>query len=127
MAVTQMAVTTIPDIYVPSVDDDGNYCDGIFKYVFENSIKCPCSNRIYLDRTSFSQHVKTKVHQKWLEELNKNKNNYYEKYCELHKLANEQKLIIGKLEKEIQKKNKCIIDLTMKLLENNGENQDMEK
>ncbi len=111
------AVSLIPDVYIPSVDDNGNYCDGDIKYVFDNSLKCPCSGRIYIARCGFIQHAKTKVHQKWLDELNKNKQNYYAQTRDLETLTNEQKFIIQRLEKEIQKKNKYIIELTMKLLE----------
>ncbi len=119
--VTSSTLSTVADVYVPSVDDNGNYCDGNIKYVFDNNVKCPCCNRIYNSRGIFMQHIKTQIHKKWLDELNKNKHNYYEKYCALEVLTNNQKLIIARLEKEVQQKNKsikdfeeCVSELTLK-------------
>ena len=68
------------DTYEPSIDSNGNYLDYIPPSShFKNGLRCGCGSRknhIFDTRISFSTHIKTKAHQKWLSELNINKRNY---------------------------------------------------
>jgi hypothetical protein len=117
------------DIYEPNIDDTGNYVD----YTppsnkFKNGLRCPCGSRkdhIFDNRNSFNTHIRTKSHQKWILDLNMNKMNYYTECEKLKELVNSQKIIIAKLEKEINTKLKTIDYLTQQLM--NRDNKDNNK
>jgi hypothetical protein len=109
-----------PDIYSPNIDNDGNYVDKSPSYIhFKNGIRCPCGTRkdkIYECNSYFSNHVKTKTHQKWLFDLNTNKTNYYTENIILKDTINNQKIIIARLEKDKIVKSKTIDILTQQLI-----------
>jgi hypothetical protein len=69
------------DIYCPGNDIGGNYIDVSPSFVkIKNGLRCPCGSRrdkVYDCGSSFSIHMKTKTHQKWLANLNLNKTNYF--------------------------------------------------
>jgi hypothetical protein len=58
------------DIYEPNIDDKGNYADYLPQSSkFTNGLRCPCGARkdhIFDSRNSFSAHIRTKTHQKWI-------------------------------------------------------------
>jgi len=114
-----MDLTIESDIYEPCIDDKGNYLDYLpTSSKFKNGLRCPCGTRkehIFDTRQSFSGHLKTKTHQKWLADLNINKMNYYTENVQLKDTINNQKLIIARLEKEIYIKLKTIDYLTQQL------------
>ena len=93
------------DIYEPSIGDDGNYSDYLPpSSKFKNGLKCPCGARkdhVFDTRSSFSNHIKTKTHLKWLNDLNANKLNYFTECEKLKETINSQKLIIAQMEKDI--------------------------
>ena len=66
----------------------------------------------------FAVHIKSKNHQKWLENLNLNKANFYVENTILTTTLNNQKFIIAKLEKDIQTKIMTIDYLTQQLNRN---------
>jgi hypothetical protein len=109
-----------PDIYSPNIDNDGNYVDKSPSYIhFKNGIRCPCGTRkdkIYECNSYFSNHIKTKTHQKWLFDLNTNKTNYYTENIMLKDTINNQKIIIARLEKDKIVKSKTIDILTQQLI-----------
>ncbi len=109
-----------PDIYSPSMDNNGNYIDKIPSVLyFKNGIRCPCGSRkdkSYDCASYFSTHIKTKTHQKWLADINFNKMNYYIENIQLKDTINNQKLIIARLEKEIIVKSKTIDLLTQQII-----------
>ena len=76
-----MELTTEPDIYSPSIDETGNYTDRMPSFcIIKKGLLCPCGTRkdkFYETYASFSSHIKTKNHQKWLTNLNLNRINYY--------------------------------------------------
>lgn len=108
------------DIYEPSVCDDGNYSDYLPpSSKFKNGLRCPCGARkdhVFDSRSSFNIHIKTKTHQKWLAELNTNKMNYYTECEKLKEVVNSQKLIIAKMEIELNNKMKTIDYLSQQLM-----------
>jgi hypothetical protein len=67
----------------------------------------------------FSGHIKSKTHQKWLDNLNLNKANYYIENEKLNEILQNQKLIIAKLEKDIHNKSMTIDYLTQQLTKAN--------
>ena len=114
-----MELVTEPDTYSPSIDDIGNYCDKIPPFAtIKHGIRCPCGSRkdkVYESYNIFSQHIKTKSHQKWLQNLNLNRANYYIENEDLKTNIQQQRLIIAKLEKELQNKLMTIDFLTQQL------------
>ena len=108
------------DIYEPSVGDDGNYSDYLPpSSKFKNGIRCPCGARkdhVFDSRLSFNVHIKTKTHQKWLADLNTNKMNFYTECEKLREIVNSQKLIIAKMENELNLKMKTIDYLSQQLM-----------
>ena len=114
-----MSLALESDIYSPSMDD-GTYVD----YVppsskFKHGLRCPCGSRkdhIFDSKSSFNIHIKSKTHQKWLEELNANKMNYYIEFEKSKELVNTQKLIIARQELELRKKTDTIAYLSQQLV-----------
>ena len=108
-----------PDIYEPNINDKGDYIDNIpYSSKFQNGLRCPCGTRkehVFDSRPSFAGHIKTKTHQKWLQELNTNKMNHYTDNIKLKELIGSQKLIIAKLQKDIDETNQLVTHLTKKL------------
>jgi predicted RNase H-like nuclease (RuvC/YqgF family) len=115
-----MDLVTEPDIYSPSIDEMGNYIDKIPSFnIIKKGLLCSCGSRkdkIYETYTTFSMHIKTKTHQKWLSELNKNKMNFYSECEKLKEVVGSQKIIIARLEREINTKLKTIDYLTQQLM-----------
>lgn len=108
------------DIYEPSIGDDGNYYDYLPpSSKFNNGLRCPCGARkdhIFDSRQSFNSHIKTKTHNKWLSDLNTNKMNYYKECEKLKEVVNSQKIIIAKMENELNNKLKTIDYLSQQLM-----------
>jgi hypothetical protein len=118
-----MELVVEPDIYSPSIDDKGNYIDRIPSFnIIKKGLLCPCGARkdkIYETHAVFTAHTKTKVHQGWLVTLNFNKANYYIENDILKKTVQNQKLIIAKLEKDVQTKIMTIDYLTQQITQQN--------
>jgi len=116
-----MELTLEPELYRPSVDELGNYIDKI--PCITRGIKCPCNSRpgkVYQNYSVFASHIKTKVHQNWLFTINLNKANYYIENEKLKTTLQNQRLIIAKLEKDIQHKIMTIDYLTNQLTSTNN-------
>tara|TARA_B110000879_G_C11108901_1_gene486519 strand:- start:810 stop:1202 length:393 start_codon:yes stop_codon:yes gene_type:complete len=114
-----MELVTEPDIYSPSIDNNGNYIDIIPSFnIINKGVSCPCGSRkgkIYETHTVFSNHIKTKCHQKWLSNLNLNKANYYVENEKLKETIQTQRIVIAKLEKDMNTKLLTIDYLTKQL------------
>jgi len=117
------------DIYEPNSDDNGNYIDYLPpSSKFKNGLRCPCGARkdhVFDSRPSFSSHIKTKTHQKWLSDLNVNKTNFYSECEKLKEVVNSQKIIIARLEKEVTTKLKTIDYLTQQLMNKEVSNDNL--
>ena len=114
-----MDLALMPDTYSPAIDELGNYCDSI-PPIIRHGIYCPCGgkkDKVYESRQSFINHTKTKCHQKWLDELSRNKQNYYEEVQDLKKTVQNQRLIIARLERDVNTKIMTVDILTRKLAE----------
>jgi hypothetical protein len=107
------------DIYEPSIDNRGDYSDYLPSgSKFKNGIRCSCGTRkehIFDNRQSFSGHIKTKTHQKWIADLNANKMNYFTENVKLNETVYNQKIIISKLQRENDENLKLIVHLTKKI------------
>lgn len=120
-----MEIATEPDTYSPSIDDKGNYIDKVPSFNTNstaNGLRCPCGTRkdkIYTSHATFTAHIKTKTHEKWLQDLNANKANFYIENQKLKDIVRCQKIIIGKFELELSNKNMTIDYLTQQLVKIN--------
>jgi hypothetical protein len=107
------------EFYEPSIDELGNYIDYLpTSCKLKNGIRCPCGSRkehIFDSRQSFSGHIKTKTHIKWLNDINMNKMNYFTENIKLMETINNQKLIIAKFQRENEDNLKLIAHLTKKM------------
>ena len=72
--------------------------------------------RVYCSKPSFTNHTKTDMHQRWLQELSSKKMNYFTECQELKQTMHSQKCIIAQYEKDLNTKNKTIDILTEQLL-----------
>ena len=114
-----MEIIAESDIYSPSIDNNGYYVDKVPSLLhFNNGLRCPCGTR--KDKTyssnTFTVHIKTKTHQKWLQDINANRLNYYTENISLKDTIDNQKRIIARLEKDILVKNQTINILTRQLV-----------
>lgn len=114
-----MELVEEPDIYAPNIDDFGNYIDSVPSFhILKKGLRCPCGSRkdkVYETYSVFSAHIKTKTHQKWLNTLNQNKANYYVENEKLKDTIQTQRLMIAKLEKDLNTKTMTIDYLTSQL------------
>ena len=88
-----------------------------FNYI-KKGLTCPCGSRkdkLYETHSVFVAHTKTKAHQKWLEGLNLNRANFYVELEKSKEVISSQRLIIAKLEKDINNKIMTIDYLTQQL------------
>jgi hypothetical protein len=114
-----MELVVEPDIYSPSIDDNGLYIDKVppFNYI-KKGLVCPCGSRkdkVYESHSVFISHTKTKAHQKWLESLNLNRANFYVEFEKSKEVISNQRIIIAKLEKDVNNKILTIDYLTQQL------------
>ena len=116
-----MELATEPDTYSPNMDEKGNYIDKVPSFhtnSLVNGLRCPCGTRkdkIYTSHAMFTAHIKTKTHEKWLQDLNTNKANFYIENQKLRDIVYSQKIMIGKFEIELSNKN---IHLNQWMLDN---------
>ena len=107
------------DIYEPNINNTGDYSGYLpTGSKFKNGLRCPCGTRkehIFDNRQSFSGHIKTKTHQKWISDLNTNKMNYFTENLKLTETITNQKFIIAKLQRENDENLKLIVRLTKKI------------
>jgi hypothetical protein len=107
------------DTYEPCINENNNYVDYLpTSNKFKNGLRCSCGTRkehIFDNRPSFSIHIKTKTHQKWLLDLNSNKMNYFTENIKLNETISNQKLIIARLQRENDENIKLIAHLTKKI------------
>ena len=120
-----MELALEPDIYIPNVDNIGNYVDKIPSSIhLSKGLYCPCTNKkdkMFTNISKFSAHMKTKMHQRWIQSLNYNKSNYYQENIELHELVNSQRKIIAQNEQELQNRSNTINYLTQQLMKQQSE------
>ena len=112
-----MDFTHTPDTYTPGIDDKGNYIDQI--PVIRHGIHCLCGSRkdkTYSNSTSFTAHIKTKHHQHWLENLNRNKANYYIESVRYKELVESQQKILVNLENQVLIKTNTIEKLEKQII-----------
>ena len=111
-----MELATTPDLYAPSIDDTGNYIDvAPPTHTIRNGLMCPCGkrkdNKVFTTAASFKIHFQSITHQKWLQSVNFNKNNYISQNTMLTETVEQQKLLIANLQRELHNKTLKIQEL----------------
>lgn len=105
-----MDISLIPDTYTLGIDESGNYVDIIPS--IRQGIICPCAARkdkVYESVSKFGAHIKTKRHQKWVVDMNRNKANHYNELLQCKEVMEQQKKIIAHRDVEIIKKDAEIL------------------
>jgi|TARA_R110002074_G_scaffold51262_1_gene129630 hypothetical protein len=100
-----MELALDPEIYTPILGDNGCYMDLCPSFI-KQGIRCPCGSRsdhVFDSKIKFRQHINSVKHKKWLEILNREKNNHYKENIELTDNIKRQREIIGKLQVELTK------------------------
>ena len=114
-----MALVVEPDLYAPSIGDDGRYVDKVPTINnFKNGLRCPCGTRrdkVYDTNSNFNKHIKCNAHKQWLVDLNTNSHNFYAETHALKQVVHEQKLMIANQQKDIMGKNATIDFLTQQI------------
>ena len=119
---TIMELATEPDTYSPNIDQHGNYADKVPSFntaALANGLRCSCGTRkdkVYTSASMFASHIKTKTHEKWLQDLNANKANFYIENKKLRDLIQSQKIMIGRMEVYLMNKSLTIDYLTQQLM-----------
>ena len=111
-----MDIVITPDTYSPTVDEEGCYVDKI--PIIIHGIYCVCGSRrdkVYETTSKFSSHIKSKVHKKWLAQLNNDKANYYVQLLQNKEVVEQQKKMLSQLERELKTKSLTIDYLTQQL------------
>ena len=117
-----MDLATTPDIYCPTIDENGNYIDKVPFFHNKSGVICPCfarKDKVYDNWGSFNIHIKSKKHMKWLETVNLNKANYYTENIKLNETIINQRQIIAKMEKDMNNQSQLILYLTEQLSKKN--------
>jgi hypothetical protein len=125
-----MEIATEPEMYSPSINSRGEYVDKrpMCFSTASKGIRCPCGSRkdkVY-DPGHFSAHMNTKTHQKWIAELNLNRANFYAENEDLRRTIASQRMIIAKMEVDLQNKNMTVDFLTQQLVSKNAQQQKTE-
>jgi len=105
-----MELITEPDIYAPSIDETGKYIDKLPAF-FKHGIQCPCGARkekVYESKPKLKEHLKTKSHQKWLDDMNANRSNHFIESNQLKETVKNQQIIIAQLTRQLDAKMKEI-------------------
>jgi hypothetical protein len=100
-----MDLILTPDIYEPSMDNDGNIIDKIpsWSCLKGKGIMCACGsrkNKVYETSALFTTHIKSQTHKNWIVKLNADKVNYYMENNRLKQIIQELRQILNHYEKE---------------------------
>lgn len=125
-----MDLSLTPDTYTLGIDEIGNYVDIIPS--IRQGIICPCAARkdkVYESASKFGTHIKTKRHQKWVIDMNRNKANHYNELLQCKEIVEQQKILIAQRDIEILQKEADIcrkgkhIECLLNQLTNNSSTQ----
>ena len=100
-----MDLILTPDIYEPSMDNNGNIIDKIpsWSCLKGKGIMCACGsrkNKVYETSALFTTHIKSQTHKNWIVKLNADKVNYYMENNRLKQIIQELRQILNHYEKE---------------------------
>jgi hypothetical protein len=138
-----MDLILTPDIYEPSMDNNGNIIDKIpgWSCLKGKGIMCACGsrkNKVYETSALFTTHIKSQTHKNWIVKLNADKVNYYMENNRLKQIIQELRQILNHYEKEavrlnnqynieLANKEQVIQSLTSLLSDTSGEKIETER
>jgi hypothetical protein len=113
-----------PDVYVPSIDLNGNYVDVVPPFVMLTSgLRCVCGTAtIFPTAAKFKTHTRSQRHVKWLVGVNANRGNLLTENAAQKKLIIEQRLILARLENDVRSKSVTIDCLSRQIASTQDQN-----
>jgi YesN/AraC family two-component response regulator len=115
-----MELSLNPIDYLPKYNTDSQKYEDQYIFDFQHGVTCPCTGNLYMRRSSFHSHTKTQIHRKWINMLNENQMNYYQKSLDLERTVRTQQEILTKIQNELEQK-KIIIRYLEKSLKSSEE------
>tara|TARA_B110000858_G_C17775283_1_gene461905 strand:- start:1467 stop:1853 length:387 start_codon:yes stop_codon:yes gene_type:complete len=104
-----MEIDTTPIIYAPKMDLETRLYSDQPIFNFKNGISCPCTEgKVFYKRCYFISHQKCKRHICWIQNLNDNATNYYQKTLEQEKTIKCQQTLLSKLQIQLNQKETII-------------------
>ena len=118
-----MDIIETPTNYIPHMEKNGTYVDKTPPYTaFKSGLTCLCNARkvqtIFYDVGNFSLHTKCKKHQEWLQNINTDATNYYERAITSEKNVKMAQVLIARKDKEINELRRTISILLERLEKN---------
>jgi hypothetical protein len=115
-----MELSPNPIDYLPKYNTDTQKYEDQYIFDFQHGVTCPCTGNLYMRRSSFHSHIKTQIHRKWINMLNENQMNYYQKSLDLERTVRTQQEMLTKIQNELEQK-KIIIRYLEKSLKSSEE------
>jgi hypothetical protein len=96
-------------MYAPKMDLETRLYSDQPIFNFKNGIICPCTEgKVFYKRSYFISHQKCKRHICWIQNLNDNATNYYQKTLEQEKTIKCQQTLLSKLQIQLNQKETII-------------------
>ena len=98
-----MSLQLTPITYSPQLNGTGEFVDEIVTFPHEG-MKCPCTKRENHFKTfkTFAKHLQSQRHDKWLKQLNNNKQTILQEKSELEETVHIQKITIARFDQDLQ-------------------------
>ena len=99
VSTTDLAVT--PDQYSPVLNSNGEYSDALPYGSTNSHWYCPCSYGHAFKRSALTAHFRSKKHQRWLSNMNANRDNHLTQFIEAQTTIKSQTRIIAEQQKAV--------------------------
>ena len=99
VSTTDLAVT--PDQYSPVLNSNGEYSDALPYGSTNSHWYRPCSNAHAFKRSALTAHFRSKKHQRWLSNMNANRENHLTQFIEAQRTIKSQTRIIAEQQKSV--------------------------
>jgi hypothetical protein len=101
-------ITITPSYYTPKYNNNTKAYEDKYIFDFAHGIICPCTGSTYSKRQSFNSHCKTNIHAKWIQSINTNATNYYERTLELEKTVKTQQILLTQTQNELEQQKSIV-------------------
>tara|TARA_B100001059_G_C17703103_1_gene511196 strand:- start:332 stop:781 length:450 start_codon:yes stop_codon:yes gene_type:complete len=101
-------ITITPSYYSPKYNNNTKAYEDKYIFDFSHGIICPCTGSTYSKRQSFNSHCKTNIHAKWIQSMNTNATNYYERTLELEKTVKTQQILLTQSQNELEQQKSIV-------------------
>ena len=104
-----MSLIETPCTYQPKFNVNTQAYEDQPIYDISKGIVCPCyATKTFYKRDSFSSHWKSQKHKKWMNHLNENSVNYYEKCVEYEQTIRNLQILLTRSQNELKQKDVII-------------------